>query len=380
MSAERPTHRREFLKGRSAAESISGWSNRGGESAADSDIQSPDLTPAAGPGEEIYLTKFARRAMACDFELLFDSRRYPGGGVAAIEALDLIDALEEQLSVYRATSEISNINRMAHLGPVEVERRFFELLVEAEKLNAATGGAFDITSGPLIKVWGFRQRAGAVPSEAALREALELVGMDKVRLDAERRTIEFARAGMEIDLGAIGKGYALDRAGEVLQAAGTPDFLFHAGTSSVLARGSSGGVSPDEGWTVSIRDPLRPGRSLGNARLVDRALATSGVAVQHFRAAGKSYGHLLDPRDGRPAHGMHSATVLAPTAARADALSTAFFVGGLTCAEEYHAKHLEIAAILVVAGENGGPERVVTLGTTSDIWTSWESSSPAPPE
>src|SRR5262249_53099032 len=145
----------------------------------------------------------------------------PSGQPAALEAgqdaLDLIDRLEDQLTVFRDKSEVSRLNRLAPLGWVPVERGLFELLLTAARLSEETAGAFDVTAGPLIKAWGFYRRQGRVPAEDELREALGRVGMRYVRLDPNRGAVRYDRPGMEVNFGAIGKGYALDRVKELLR-------------------------------------------------------------------------------------------------------------------------------------------------------------------
>ena len=180
----------------------------------------------------------ARRAMACEFEFFLNAGQYPQGSAAALAALDLVDRLEDQLSVYRPTSEISRLNALPGAGPVRVEARLFALLRHAVEIHAATHGAFDITAGPLSDVWGFTRRAGALPTQPAIAAALARVGTPHLELDSADATLAFRRPDVQINLGAIGKGYALDRALESFEAAGIQDFLLHGGHSSVLARGT----------------------------------------------------------------------------------------------------------------------------------------------
>ena len=176
---------------------------------------------------------------------------------------------------------------------------------------------------------------------------------------------------MELNLGSIGKGYALDRCRELLEAGGMTDFLLHGGQSSLLARGSRN-PGGDEGWWIGVRDPLRPGGRLGLLRLHDRALGTSGTGTQFFYHAGRRYGHILDPRTGQPAEGVLSSTVLARTAAEADALSTAFYVLGPTAALEYCRRYGEmhggLSALLVVPGPRPGGAEIVTYGLDEGDW------------
>jgi thiamine biosynthesis lipoprotein len=283
-------------------------------------------------------------AMACLFEL-----QYPDGSIArrdAMSAFDWIESIEERISVYRPTSAVSRVNAMAGDGPVEMDAELFELLADCQRLWAETAGAFDVTAGPLIEVWGFKSRQGRWPSESALSEARSRVGMEHVRLDPRRRTIEFARPGMEINFGAIGKGYALDRIADHLERKGASSFLIGAGQSSLRAVGSCPG---DEGWWVDLADPHDRSRRLGKIRLRDAGLSTSGSAEQFFEYAGKRYGHVLDPRSGRPVEGVAMVAVVAPSAAQAEGLSTAFFVMGPGWAADYAERHGDVGAVLVSA-------------------------------
>jgi thiamine biosynthesis lipoprotein len=263
----------------------------------------------------------------------------------AEEALDLIDRLEDQLTVYRETSEVSLLNRQAGSQPVVVEQRLFELLQLAAQINADTGGAHDITAGPLIKAWGIHRRRQQVPPAEELELARARTGMRHVRLDAATRSVFFERPGMEINLGSIGKGYALDRAAALLRGRKISCGLLHGGHSSVYAIGSEPGTRA--GWTVGLAHPWQPGRRLARVRLRDRALGTSAATFQHLEYNGRKLGHLLDPRTGWPADGIASASVLAPSAARADALATAFFVLGVDGARDYCRRHPEVGALLL---------------------------------
>lgn len=269
----------------------------------------------------------------------------PQSDAAAGDALDLIDRLEAQLSVYRASSEVSRLNRIAAQAPVPVEPRLFDLLRQAQRLSHETGGAFDVTAGPLIKAWRFFQRAGRVPSEEDLAQATRSVGTIHVRLVESNHEVRFDRPGVEINLGSIGKGYALDRAAELLRERWSiPSALLNAGTSSVLAIG----YPPTEpaGWVVGLKHPWQP-RRIARLRLRDRALATSGATHQHFDYNGRRLGHVLDPRSGRPAEGIALAAALAPSAAEADALATAYYVLGVERTRQYCAEHSEVAALLL---------------------------------
>ncbi len=247
------------------------------------------------------------------------------------------------------------------------------MLQLAARLYDETAGAYDITSAPLWGAWGFARRAGRVPSDAELAEARSLVGGHLLELDPVGQTVRFRRPGVRISLGSIGKGYALDVCAERLLAAGMSDFLLHAGQSSVLARGgplaalAAEAASPQvpnqqTPWEIGLRDPRRVGRRLAVVRLRDRALGTSSAQFQSFRRGGRRYGHILDPRSGRPAEGVLSATVAAPTAALADALSTAFYVMGPEASLAYCRARPEIGLVMICPGRQGRDIETVTAG------------------
>lgn len=366
MAAKPQSNRRQFLTGQAALDAVSNLV--------------PDASAASSRGQSIagrresetYLLQIERTAMACEFQILLNAGQHPGAMESALDAMNLIERLEDQLSWFRDTSELTRINRTAATSPVNVERRLFQLLVEAIDLSEQTGGAFDITAAPLWKLWGFHRREGKVPSEREIQHVLTQTGSRQIRLDTDAQTIQFVRPGVEINLGAIGKGYALDRCGEHLFAAGVENFLIHGGQSSMLARGSRAGDSQGNPcWTIALRHPLKPDQRLAEIHLRDRALGTSGAGNQFFHSGGKRYGHVLDPRTGHPASTLLSATVLAPTAAQADALATAFFVMGLTASVEFCQSRPEFGALLVSAGEQAGSLEFVAVGIEEHEWQSY---------
>jgi len=288
------------------------------------------------------LLRVHRTAMACRVEVALDERdrdRLP----AARAALDEADRVESLLTVFRETSELSRVNREAADGPVVVDPEVYALLRRCQRFHVATEGAFDITATPLSRCWGFLARQAQVPDPAVLEAARSLVGMLRVTFEDGSRTLRFERAGMQLNLGAVGKGYAVDRMAGVLRAAGVRHALVSAGSSSVIAVGGRGA-----GWLVDLRSPLVARARIGRLRLCDGAVGTSGPGQQFVIADGTRHGHVIDPRSGWPAQGILSATALATDCAAADALSTAFFVGGRECAERYCAAHPGTMAIVTV--------------------------------
>ena len=318
--------------------------------------------------------------MAARFEIFFNVGQYGQAVEAAVEALDEVDRLEGRLSFFRPASKLSAVNLLAGEGPVTVEPDLFELLQFAVELSRETEGAFDITSTPLWEVWGFSRRQGRLPAEEEIAAARANVGSHLVELDPQRQTVRFRQPGVRLNLGSIGKGFALDRCAQLLAARGVGDFLIHGGMSSILGRGAqvstlAAGALPGQeaeagaeaeglggSWLVGIRHPLRPDRRLAELRLCDQALGTSGSQAQSFWHEGKRYGHILDPRTGRPALGVFSTTVLAPTALQADALSTAFYVMPHEAVLDYCRRHPEVAAILLRPARRRGGFELQTAG------------------
>ncbi len=317
---------------------------------------------AGGVGRERgQVVRVERPAMGSSFEIRLPAST-PGAVDLACRALDLIDALEAQLTVYNDESEVARLNANAHLRAVAVEPGLFGLLETATALSAETAGAYDVTTGALSEAWGFVRGPRRVPDAETLATARACSGWRHLTLDREHKTAVFDVEGLRINLGSIGKGYALDRAAAVIQGHWWPTgALIHGGRSSAVAIGSPPG-RPGTRWEVALRNPMEPDSPLGVFRLRNRALGTSGSAFQSFEADGKTYGHILDPRTGEPGQGPLSVTVLAPTAALADALSTAYYLLGPDGARAHAANHPEIGVVFVVESPARGTPEILTFG------------------
>jgi thiamine biosynthesis lipoprotein len=351
MTSESQGNRREFLQGKAGARALAQLAEDALGPAGGS-LEPPD---AAGG---TYLVAWRRRAMACEFALYLNAGQYANGAQAALATLDRIDELESQLTVYRDTSEVMNVNRLAGQAPVVVEDGLFQLLNLAEEIRRETGGAYDVTAGPLVKAWGFHRRQGSIPDTETLVQTLKLVG-GGMELDPVMKTVRLARPGMELNLASIGKGYALDQAGRVLADYGVAEYLIHGGRSSVAGRGSKASSGDaGAGWTVGVGHPLVAGRPLAEIQLVDECLSTTGSGEQFFRHGGKRYGHVLDPRTGWPVEWVYSCTVVAPTASLAEALSTAFYVMGREGAIDFCRKRPEVGFLMFCQTDDGRPEVV----------------------
>lgn len=290
--------------------------------------------------EADYWIRIHRLAMACRFEVLL-SGEDSGHLAAAREALDEVARVEDCLTLFRDTSEVVRLNERAGREAVDVSEPLAELLRLCRDLHGGTEGAFDATSTPLSRCWGFSTRAARLPAEAEIAAALARVGMQDVELDPARPRVRFRREGLELGFGSVGKGFALDRAARVLRGAGVRHALLSGGKSSALALGGRAG-----GFSVALASPSEPERPLARLRLRDAALGTSGAGIQFLEAGGRRYGHVIDPRSGWPAEGVLSASVVAGTAAAADALSTAFLIGGIPLAERYCAGNPGVLALV----------------------------------
>lgn len=332
-------NRRAFLSGKALRQQVE---HAGGIVA---DALAETVVPSRGP-----TILLRTQAMATDFDVLLN----PGGPTdqvaMASDALDEVAALEQKLSVYRDDSDLSQLNHTAADGPVRVDSELYRLLRRAEEIYAKTDGAFDPATGSLIQLWRDCRRDGRLPSEAEAAAASQCSGVRHIRFDDAAESIAFNHPGVAFNLGAIGKGYAVDVVGNRLLNGGVTDWLVHGGKSSVLAHGAHAG---HDGWPIGLRNPLLPDRPYLTLLLKDAAISTSGTAVQWFRVGDKRYGHILDPRSGWPVDTMLSVSVVAPDAALADALSTAFFVLGVEKALSACDNFMNTGAILFPYPQDG---------------------------
>jgi FAD:protein FMN transferase len=271
---------------------------------------------------------------------------------AAFDAsFDEIERVEEALSNYRETSELSRINREAGTHPVTTDPEVFQFLQASLDFSRRSDGAFDITVGPLMRAWGFFRGQGHYPTREQLAKARAHVGWRHVKLDAAARTVGFDEPGIELDPGGIGKGFAVDRVAAVLRNAGIHSALIDAGGSTIYALGAPPG---HDGWTVRVPLPADRTRTLSTVSLRDTSLSTSGNYEKFFRLAGHMYCHIMDPRTGEPVQGMLQTTVIARDATTSDALSTSIFVLGPKASETL-LRSSDATAALWVQGDVNAP-------------------------
>ncbi len=249
---------------------------------------------------------------------------------AARQALEAAFAearrLENLLSIFIVDSELSRVNRHAAYQWVKADPELISLIQQALSFVRLTRGAFDITVGPLMRLWGLREGSDVVrrPSVDKIQEVLRSVGCRKLMIDKATSSVRYLSPGLEVEFGAMGKGYAIDRAVQILKNHGISRALVSFGSSTYAL-----GCPPaKEGWHVGIQHPRDPDRIMEIVTLRDQAVATSGDYEQYIFVDGQRFSHIIDPRIGHPVRGLSSVSVIAPTALQADALSTAALVLG----------------------------------------------------
>ncbi len=281
----------------------------------------------------------------CEVRLWAEARAQAARALAA--AFGELHRLDAVFSNYGADSELARVNREAAAAPVAVSGELWELTRYARSAWRQSAGAFDITSGPLLKAWGFWQREPRIPSWVELAEARARVGAGKLELDARARTIRFRQDGMELDFGGLAKGYAVQRAARALRREGVAAALVNLGGSSLYAVGTP--PAEPGNWVVAVSDPRQPQRAALLFELGDGwAVSTSGTCEQSFSAEGRRFSHLLDPRSGEPLDGLRSATVIARSGRRSEVLTKLLLLG----ARARRARDW----VLLEAGEGAGLE------------------------
>jgi FAD:protein FMN transferase len=284
------------------------------------------------PGLPLHHYESTRLSMACVYAI--DAYGPDAAALPRIleDAFDEVDRIDRLMSHYKAESPLSRLNREAATHPVAVEPELFDFIAEAMRYNRESDGAFDITVGPLMKAWGFFRGEGRMPLDDELAAARRHVGAAHVVLNPADETIAFDEPGVELDLGGIAKGYAVDRVVHLLRQRHVAAALVSSGGSTIYGLGAPPGR---KGWNVSIQDPLDRRMFAQSVTLNDRALSIAGTSERFFEVDGVRYSHIMDPRTGRPVQGVVSVVVLAPTGTAGDALDDALFVMGVERSRAY---------------------------------------------
>jgi len=311
--------------------------------------------------------EFSRRAMACQFDVLLHPGRPEQGPEAAVEALELIEWLEQLLSIYIATSDLSRLNARGQETWVDVSLPTLDMLKVGCEIYEQTQGCFDMTAARLSEVWGFSSRQGRMPTDEQIEQALGQIGSKHIEIDHAARRVRFNRA-VAVNPGGIGKGYAIDQAVGILRDRGVEDFAIHGGKSSVCAFGKQLVNQKELGWKIAVRHPEQSERILGTLVLKNRSLGTSGPANQFFYFKGERYGHIIDPRTGWPARGALSVTILHPSAAWADALATGLYVMGIEQSLEFCASRPEVGYLAIAPGRRIGEVEIITCNLDEFTW------------
>jgi thiamine biosynthesis lipoprotein len=278
------------------------------------------LGAAAGGGGNETLVERWSWAMGQPVHLQLFAVSEAAGYAAAQAALAELRRVERALSRFDDASDLAELNRWAGRGPVAVGPDLVAVLASAVRFGRTTHGAFDAAVEPLMRAWGFHAPRRTEPTAAELAEARAAVRA--ARVDVGEGRVSLRGAATQLDLGGIGVGYGLDRAGDVLRRAGIRRALLDV-SGDCLAIGAPPGES---GWRVEIADPERPGAVVGSTRLRDAALATSSNLVSVVRYGRAVRGHVMDPDSGYPAARCRQVSVVARTGLEADALSTAMLV------------------------------------------------------
>ena len=268
----------------------------------------------------------SRISMACAYSIVVYGEDESKLAAAVTAAFDEVDRIDRLMSHYKPESPLSQLNRKAAKEAVKVEPELFDFITECLRYSRESDGAFDITVGPLMKAWGFFRGEGRMPKAEQIAEVRGKIGWRHVILDEKEKTIRFDRAGVELDLGGIAKGYAVDKAVEVLKQHGIQRALVSACGSTIYGLGSPPG---EDGWEVKLRDPVSSQKTAMTVRLKDRALSVSGSYEKFFDLGGKRYSHIFDPRTGWPVQGVLSVAVLSDTGTAGDALDNVFYVLGV---------------------------------------------------
>ena len=294
---------------------------------------------------------------------------------ALAAAHEAVREVEKTCNIFDPESELSRLNASAAEGPVECGELLWDLLTLARAFYRDSGGKFDVTIDPLMKLWGFHSKRETLPSAEEIAQAKALTGLDKVTFDDARRTVKFGVPGMSINLGGIAKGYALDRAASAVRELGIATGWIEIGGNILALPKKKGGGK----YSAGIRNPFHKDQLLGRTPLRDAAISTSGNYERYVVINGKQYTHIIDPSTGLPVAGMDSVTVIVPSGGTlppgvsSDAVSTSIFIGGPDAVGGW-TKRFPGLRVLIVRGPAGKPE-VLKYGKGWD-----DVPSPLPPQ
>jgi FAD:protein FMN transferase len=279
---------------------------------------------------------------------------------AIAEAFAAFADVDRLMSNYRADSELALVNREAARAGVPISDAMFAVLDAARRVSVASNGAFDVTVGPLVRLWGFHDKTPHLPTALELAAVRPLVDYRHVRLDPDRRTVRFTHPNVELDLGGIAKGFAVEIAAGVLRRRGLAGFIDAGGNQFLL------GTPPGKRlWTIGIKDPAAPAQVLGVLDTAETSVSTSADYYNFLVAGDRQYGHILDPRTLQPAASALSVTIVSRDGTMADAMSKAAFVlgprAGLALVDSFPG----MAAVIVYRKPDGATGVMVSAALAS---------------
>lgn len=306
------------------------------------------------------MKRFSHEAMATTFEVVVVHEDEHYAAQAAAAAFEEVDRLEGELSRFIENSDISRINSFFSGEPMLLGLDAFDCLEISARIYRETKGAFDITIGSLFKCWRNDDGSLREPTEEELSVARAKTGTDLLSLNPDDHSVEVLAEGVQVDLGGVGKGYAVDQVAKLLREWDIDCALIHGGYSSVLALD---GPADMKGWPVTMSHPGKGKRTLAKVHFAGRALSGSGV---------QKGGHIIDPRTARPVKGKLAAWSSTPDAATGDALSTAFMVMQPEEIEEYCRLHPEVLAMVILEGSEKQGEKTLRFGRWDELaWASY---------
>ncbi len=276
-------------------------------------------------GQEKHVTvQRTLKLMGTRFEITVVAPNEEIGYINIDEAVSEIERIEKMISSWDENSETSKINQNAGIAPVKVSPELFGLIERSIKISEITDGAFDISYASMDNIWKFDGSMDKVPSEEQIKESVEKVGYENIVLNSRERTVYLNKPGMRIGFGAIGKGYAADKAKELLLSKQVKGGIINA-SGDLTTWGTK---STGEKWLVGIANPLSKDKVFSWLPVVESSVATSGNYEKYIVMNGKKYSHIIDPRTGYPTSGIHSVSIFAKQAELCDALATAVFIMG----------------------------------------------------
>ncbi|MGQ9693246.1 MAG: FAD:protein FMN transferase [Thermodesulfobacteriota bacterium] len=296
---------------------------------------------ALAQNKDPHILQQSRIIMGTNVEILI-AHTEPGQARAGLkEAFQEIEKIERLMSTYRSDSEVSKLNLQAGKSPCRVSPETLAVMERAIYFSRLSGGAFDVTITPLLRLWDFKLQR--IPTAEEIKKAMEKIGYQKIKIKPASSEVFLADPEMAVDLGAIAKGYAVDQACAVLKKKGLANYLVNAG-GDLRSQGGKGKGQP---WIIGIKHPRLKDDLIAKVHLSGAALATSGDYEKFFIKNGERYHHLLDPSTGQPARKCQSVTVMAPCAMDADALATTLFILGPDLGLPLIAKLPDIHALIV---------------------------------